>query len=151
MQILENAIMKLRKPYGFLSNMAACNVAFDGVEYNSIEHAYQAARSLAPVYRTKVQMSQNPVWAKRMGKGAKTREDWSEVKVDVMLELLRAKFSAEKFRVKLLATGEAFIAEGNQHGDRFWGMVPDEQGELVGENWLGRLLMKVREEIRCAS
>jgi predicted NAD-dependent protein-ADP-ribosyltransferase YbiA (DUF1768 family) len=45
----------------------------------------------------------------------------------------------------LLATGDAEIQEGNTHGDLYWG-VDLHTGE--GENVLGKLLMKVREEVK---
>ncbi len=146
--VAADAIIRFRKLYGYLSNMAACQVEFDGAIYNSVEHAYQAASTLNLESRAKIQRSGNPVWAKRMGKGVKKREDWAEVKVDVMLGLLRLKFSQVKFRQKLLATGDHFILEGNEHGDNFWGMCRNADGVFKGRNQLGRLLMQVREEVR---
>jgi predicted NAD-dependent protein-ADP-ribosyltransferase YbiA (DUF1768 family) len=37
------------------------------------------------------------------------------------------------------------LIEGNTWGDKFWGQVKGE-----GANYLGRLLMKVREELQTA-
>jgi len=47
---------------------------------------------------------------------------------------------------KLEATAGAVLVEGNAWGDRFWGSV-----EGSGQNWLGRLLMEIREVTRCGS
>jgi len=146
--VSQTAIVRFRKTYGFLSNMAACQVAYDGAIYNSVEHAYQAASTLDETSRAKIQRSQNPVWGKRMGKGVTKRNDWTDIKVSVMLELLRQKFAQEKFRAKLLATNDQFIVEGNQHGDNFWGLCPNADGVFEGRNQLGKLLMQVREELR---
>jgi len=61
-----------------------------------------------------------------------------------METLLREKFSKDpELRAKLLNTGTSKLVEGNTWGDRFWGVC---RGQ--GENNLGRLLMKVREELR---
>ena len=70
------------------------------------------------------------------------RPDWEEVKVQVMRELLYAKFSEEPLRGMLKATGDQHLEEGNNWGDTFWGVC---RGR--GENWLGKLLMEVRASI----
>ena len=72
------------------------------------------------------------------------RKDWEDVKEEVMLGLLRRKFGThEKLREILLGTGDEHIEEGNQHGDKVWGTVNG-----VGENKLGKALMRVRAELR---
>jgi predicted NAD-dependent protein-ADP-ribosyltransferase YbiA (DUF1768 family) len=58
------------------------------------------------------------------------------------------KFSQdEMLREMLLGTGDLEIIEGNSWGDKFWGMVL-ENGQWVGRNELGKLLMSVRAKIR---
>lgn len=59
-----------------------------------------------------------------------------------MEDLLREKFQRKDLKQKLLDTGDAELIEGNTWGDTYWGMVGNK-----GHNHLGRLLMKVREEI----
>ena len=44
---------------------------------------------------------------------------------------------------KLLATGDEHLEEGNTWGDTTWGTVNG-----IGENRLGRILMKVRKELQ---
>ncbi|MDR3707164.1 MAG: NADAR family protein [Capsulimonadaceae bacterium] len=143
-----DAIIRFRAPYGFLSNMAACSVEYDGIEYASVEHAFASATSLDSAYREKICRSLNPVAAKRMAKSANVRPGWNEMQVDVMLALLRQKFDRDKFRNLLLSTGDVLLVEGNAHGDSFWGMSIDNDGHLRGENRLGQLLMTVRKEVR---
>jgi predicted NAD-dependent protein-ADP-ribosyltransferase YbiA (DUF1768 family) len=46
----------------------------------------------------------------------------------------------------LVATGDEEIVEGNSWGDHFWGVSP--VGSRNGENHLGRLWMRIREELR---
>jgi hypothetical protein len=56
------------------------------------------------------------------------------------LELLAQKFSYPYYRDLLLATGDAELIEGNVWNDVFWGVCNG-----IGKNWLGKLLMQVRE------
>ncbi len=128
--------------YGFLSNFYKCRVEFEGNVYPSVEHAFQAAKNPDPEYRAAVAGAGSPVTAKRMGRKVLLRPDWEEAKDGVMLECLRLKFSDPGLREKLLETGDAELIEGNMHNDRYWGVC---RGE--GRNVLGKLLMKVREEI----
>ena len=121
--------------YSFLSNFHKCKVEFEGMTYPSVEHAFQAAKNPNPEYRGSV--------AKRMGKKTALRPDREEVKEGIMYELLISKFSDPGLRDKLIATGDAELIEGNNHWDRYWGVC---RGE--GQNKLGKLLMKVREEVK---
>ena len=72
------------------------------------------------------------------------RGDWEQVKFDVMERCVRYKFAHHpELRDKLLATGDAYLEEGNDWGDTIWGV-----SNGVGENRLGKILMKVRGELR---
>lgn len=85
--------------------------------------------------------------AKRAGRKLTIREDWEGVRLSIMEGLLRQKFSQEPHRLHLRSTGDALIREGNTWGDKFWGQVRMGE-EWVGENHMGRLLMKIRKEIQ---
>ena len=72
------------------------------------------------------------------------RPDWDEVKVGVMLDILRAKVGQHGYvRRKLLETGERELVEDSWR-DAFWGWGPNRNGK----NMLGRLWMQVRDELR---
>lgn len=129
------------KEFSFLSNFFPCEVEFEGMTFGSTEHAFVAAKTLDRTLREQVQAIREPGKVKRFGRRLKLREDWEQVKLDVMLELLRKKFSIPELREALLATGDAELIEGNYWRDFFWGVC---QG--VGTNHLGRLLMQVRRE-----
>lgn len=61
-----------------------------------------------------------------------------------MEEIVRAKFSEnETLKNMLLATGDAELKEGNTWNDTFWGI---DQKTGSGENHLGKILMKIRDE-----
>ena len=71
------------------------------------------------------------------------RSDWEEVKDKVMYEIVLAKFTQNPdLKEKLLATGDESLEEGNTWGDTIWGTV-----DGVGENRLGKILMRVRDEL----
>lgn len=129
--------------YRWLSNFWNATIYYDGVHYPSVEHAYQAAKSPNITIRRHVAALSKPGDAKRYGRKIPLRDDWEDVKADVMLDLLRLKFSYTDLREKLLNTGDAELVEGNYWNDTYWGVC---RGK--GENVLGKLLMRVREECR---
>lgn len=128
--------------YRFLSNFWPARVWLDGAEYRTVEHAYQAAKTFDGVTRRRIAAAASPGDAKRLGQKAPLREDWEEVKLDIMEGLLRQKFVVSGLREQLIATGNEDLVEGNTWGDCFWGVC---RGK--GENHLGRLLMEIRNEL----
>jgi ribA/ribD-fused uncharacterized protein len=131
--------------YRWLSNFYLAEVVLDGFVYPSSEHAYQAAKTLNLEERRAI-LSMSVSEAKKAGRKVTMRSDWEDIKLDVMLRLLRQKFAHPELRSKLLATGDAELVEGNWWNDTFWGVCRG-----VGQNNLGKLLMVVREECRQAS
>lgn len=121
-------------------------MAYSYYDAPTIEHAYQLAKTLCKSERVWVLSSSTPAEARKRGQEVTKREDWESVRIDIMRELLRQKFQIPEFKEKLLATGEAELIEGNWWGDTFWGVCKG-----VGENNLGKLIMEIREEIRCRS
>jgi ribA/ribD-fused uncharacterized protein len=130
--------------YRFLSNFYPAEVVFEAITYPSVEHAYQSAKTLDMNQRRRIAAIMDPGEAKRAGRALNPqRADWEQVKFDVMETCVRYKFTHHpELREKLLATGSATLEEGNTWGDRIWGMV-----DGVGENRLGKILMKVRDEL----
>ena len=129
-------------PYRFLSNFWGAKVTLDGVVYPTVEHAYQAAKTLDAAERENIRAARAPNIAKRMGRSVTLRPDWEQVKVSIMLDLLRQKFRDPRWRGLLLDTGAAELVEGNYWGDTFWGVCNG-----GGLNQLGLLLMQVRSEL----
>lgn len=141
-------INHFRGEHGWLSNFYEVPIYYRGMTYRSVEAAYQACRSDREDWK---EFCANPLTSqsemKRRGKTIQLRENWNLEKVDVMKDLLDIKFTNPAFRDKLLATKDQNIVEGNEWKDDFWGVRTDVQPNY-GENHLGRLIMKVREEIR---
>ena len=129
----------------FLSNFYhPITVEYEGMDYISSEHAFQAAKTTDPMKRRLIQSCSTPGKAKRMGKSISPICDgWDNLKLTIMQEILDIKFSDELLASMLLATGEEELVEGNWWGDTFWGVCGPK-----GENNLGKLLMVLRERIR---
>lgn len=128
----------------FLSNFFPCLVSLNGVDYASVEHAYQAAKTLDAEERETVRQMPTAGKAKRAGKKVTLRADWPEVKISIMADLLRQKFGNNNasLRAELLSTGNSELIEGNNWGDQFWGICNG-----VGRNELGKAIMRVRQEV----
>lgn len=142
---MNDRITNFRDENHFLSNFHPCDIVMDGLIYKSTEHAYQAAKTLDQELR-KDFLYCSAGQAKRRGAALTPREDWREVNIGIMRDLLLQKFEDPTLQEKLLATGDAVLIEGNDWGDDFWGMVyAKDSGELVGQNILGQLLMDVRD------
>lgn len=127
--------------YRFLSNFWPVKVIMYGIEYPSVENAFQAAKEVNPAHRAKY-VNVTPGQSKQLGRKAYCRPDWNKIRLLVMEELVRRKFATPYLRKKLKDTGDAELIEGNEWGDTFWGICHD-----TGCNHLGKILMKIRSEI----
>lgn len=134
----------------FLSNFHASPVEFEGATYPTVEHAFQAAKTLDGRGREKIRAAKTPKDAKRLGRSVRLRPDWENVKFSIMGELLRRKFAQPGLRQMMLQTGRAELVEGNTWHDKIWGRCFCPRCNGRGANQLGRLLMAVRDEIRHA-
>jgi len=136
------AITKFRDKYFFLSNFYPEVLYINGEMYPSAEHAFQAMKSLDKDVRLAMSVCPSVAEVKRTGKKINLRCDWEQVKVSIMKDILRAKFSDPELAQKLRDTGDEELIEGNTWGDTFWGVCNGK-----GQNVLGTLLMEVRKEI----
>lgn len=127
----------------FLSNFHPSPVEMSGIVYPTVEHAYQAAKTLDKDERQRIADLDTPGAAKKAGQQVALREDWEQIKVRVMASLVRKKFDNPDLAQQLLATGEAKLIEGNWWHDRFWGVCDGQ-----GHNYLGRILMDRRSKLK---
>ena len=133
--------------YSFLSNFHEAPVEYRGLVFGSSEAAFQAQKCMTDEAKA-LFTELGPGKSKGVGRRVPLRPDWEEVKAGIMEEIVRAKFTQHPdLAEKLLATGDRILVEGNHWGDTFWG-VDTRTGQ--GENHLGKILMKVREELRQA-
>lgn len=135
-------ITRFKDEYHFLSNFYLCWIEFDGAWYPSVEHAYVASKTLDHEIRKQV-LSKTPGQAKRFGRTIALRSDWETVKLNVMEQLVRFKFTYhEDLKQKLIDTQGRLLEEGNFHKDQFWGTYYGK-----GHNHLGKILMTIRDEL----
>ena len=131
--------------YGFLSNLYKKVMFFEGREFPSAEYAYQFAKIKDEVVREWAMEAPKPHLLAILAHGLFSWDivsNWNEIKVNRMYNVLKAKFSDRELMYKLLDTGDSILIE-NSKSDAFWGIGKTGKGK----NMLGKLLMKVREEI----
>lgn len=131
----------------FLSNFYPSSIWYDGLLYPTVEHAYQAAKTMDPTQRWLIMGAMTPARAKELGRHTLLRPDWEQVKVGIMRTLLTIKFGEhEELLEKLLATGTLELVETNWWHDQIWGdCFCDVHRDIDGQNLLGKLLMELRE------
>lgn len=133
-------INNFRGKYYFLSNFYNAQVTYNGITYLNNEAAFQAQKTFSD---RECFANLDPSSAKKLGRRVQLRSDWEEVKFDEMYNIVKSKFTQnDDLREKLIATGNEHLEEGNTWGDKIWGTVNE-----IGENNLGKILMKVRSEL----
>jgi len=137
------------KPYGVFSNLAKRPVTFEGVEYPTSEHAYQAGKARKESVRKWLMEAPSPSLLAMAAHGLYVWDitpDWSKTKFDRMRGVLLAKFTQHAdLKELLLSTGQARLVEVatvDNAVNRLWGEVNG-----VGKNMLGVLLMEVRQQL----
>ncbi|WP_371801801.1 NADAR family protein [Candidatus Lokiarchaeum ossiferum] len=133
--------------YGFLSNLYKAEIFFDGRNFPTSEHAYQFGKFLEPETAEWVMKAPKPHLVAIVSHGLFAWDivpKWNLLKVKRMEEVIQAKFLQHpKLAKKLFQTGNAELIEKSKM-DNFWGN--GKKGN--GKNMLGKLLMKIREEIK---
>lgn len=147
-----DAIDHFSGQYRFLSNFWPCRPGIllhrkfcgdDNCYYPTVEHAYQASKTLDSIHRDEIFRAVTAGLAKALGKRLRLRSDWDHIKIPIMSDYLRQKFRRDPLRKSLLDTKDRELIEGNHWGDEFWGVCNGK-----GLNHLGQLLMIVRRELR---
>ena len=132
-------VTNFRGEFFFLSNFYKSPVE----NYPTAEHAYQAGKTKSKAERNYIKRLDSPGKAKRAGRKVTLRSDWDSKKLRVMYKVVKKKFSEKKMACALLSTCKAKLVEENTWNDTYWGVCNGE-----GKNHLGKILMRVREEIR---
>lgn len=136
---------KINEQYGCFSNFAHYDFELDGKKWMTSEHYFQAQKFIGTEYVEIIRLLDNPMKAAEMGRDRKLplREDWEQVKDDIMRKAVFEKFSQnEEIKKILLSTGKENIVE-NTSNDYYWGCGKDGSGKNV----LGKILMEVREKL----
>ena len=131
--------------FGEFSNFAYFPIKLDGKMWHTTEHYFQAQKFADQQYQEKIRAERSPMIAARLGRDRKQklRHDWESVKNNVMKKALVTKFTQhEDLKKLLISTGDAKLIEHTVN-DAYWG----DGGDGKGQNFLGLLLMQVRDEI----
>lgn len=137
----KNKIDSFKGKYFFLSNFYERRVICFGLAFRNTEAAFQAMKCPE---RMKEFCALSASAAKALGRTVQLRPDWEQVKEDIMYGVCYAKFSQNSdLGQRLINTGEVELIEGNDWGDTTWGVCNG-----VGENKLGKILMRLRLTLR---
>lgn len=134
-------------------------VEFDYKGYNvtSSEQAFMLEKALMfdKSMVERILSTTNPAEIKKLGRKVKNFDEkkWNEVRYDIMVDILCAKFSIEPLKTELLNTGIEFIVEASPT-DKIWGAglaLGDPRLNYAkyypGRNLLGHALMDARARL----
>ena len=134
-------INEFRGKYFFASNFSDSKITLNDIEFENAEAAFHSFKDIS---RQKEFSNLDSSLAKRKGRHVTLRKDWEDIKDDIMYQVVKAKFSQnEDLLEKLLATENEELIEGNTWSDYYWGVCNGK-----GKNKLGKILMKVRDELK---
>lgn len=132
--------MQFRQQYAFLSNFYTCRITIGSLVYTNAEAAFQAQKNTDYAHQF---VNLTGAQAKRLGRKIPIDiRDWNQRRNQVMLNVIRAKFSQNPRLAKLLAQVDAPIVEENTWGDTYWGVC---RGK--GYNHLGKILEQMKSEL----
>lgn len=144
---------------GPLSQWYSKNFSIDGLTYNTAEQYMMAAKAYYfgdDAILQKILKSSNPSEQKALGRQVANfdAEAWNAVSRGYVYKANMAKFSDPELKAYLLSTGDKELVEASPY-DRIWGIGlsednPDcyDKTKWRGTNWLGEVLMKVRNDLR---
>ena len=137
---------KTNEKYGCFSNFAHYGFELDEKWWMTSEHYFQAQKFYGTEYVEIIRLLDNPMKAAKMGRNRNLplREDWEEVKDDVMRKAVYAKFSQNiELKNILLDKDSEYIVE-NTSNDYYWGCGTNGSGK----NMLGIILMEIRDKLK---
>jgi len=149
-----NYIDSFKGRWVFLSNFYPCEITHQGIRYPSVEHFYVAMKCnneqmingihyTVGDFREMIASTPSAGLVKKIGQKIIIRSDWDKKKLEFMNWAVREKFKDLNLSELLLGTEDMQLIETNNWGDTFWGVCNGR-----GKNHLGKILMKVRDELR---
>lgn len=159
-KVTDTQILGFFDTHRYLSNFHLHPIEYEGIIYPSNENAYQAAKTFDKEKRLQI-AAMTPNQSKSAGRSVSLREDWlfvstkeeiitdregpliTQVRDKIMYDINILKFQDPELQRMLLETGDKHLEETNWWRDNYWGVFNKE-----GLNKLGRILMRIREELR---
>jgi ribA/ribD-fused uncharacterized protein len=142
-----NEIKGFSGEYRWLSNFYQLEypINFLGQEFNTTENLYQAMK--CNDYEDFVTIANSsPALAKKLGRQVKLVKNWDLIRLQTMEFVQLLKYEQPTLRNLLIETGDAYIEETNHWNDIFFGVCNG-----IGENHLGKIIMKIRKHIKDSS
>jgi hypothetical protein len=141
--------MMFKGKYEFLSNFYPSVIYIDGKAWPTVEHYYQACKTINPDLQEHIRRLDTPGKTKRAGNKVTLRSNWNEVRISVMINAVTAKFFQHiELADRLKDTGNLYIEEGNYWHDNFWGNCYCQKCvNTQGKNTLGKIIMEIRRYI----
>lgn len=139
------------------SNFYYVEFDYKGYKVTSSEQAFMLEKALMfdKSMVERILSTANPAEIKKLGRKVKNFDEkkWNEVRYDIMVDILCAKFSTEPLKTELLNTGIEFIVEASPT-DKIWGAglaLGDPRLNYAkyypGRNLLGHALMDARARL----
>jgi len=133
--------------YYEFSNFYLSKMIIDDIEWKSVEHYFQAQKfPTDKILQDKIKNASSPTVAKKLGR-TKTehfRNDWEEVKEQIILVGLRSKFNQNKELKEMLIKTQNLVLKEKSWWDSYWGTGRNGKGK----NRMGYLLSIVRNELQ---
>ena len=127
----------------WLSNFAHDPFDLEDDTWPTVEHWFQAQKTLHRGTRERIRDAESPQQARKFGRQVKLRKDWLDIRVGVMDQALKARYDMLRpAGFKLVLTWGSFLIH-RAPWDSYWGDGKDGQGK----NMLGWLLGWQREHI----
>jgi ribA/ribD-fused uncharacterized protein len=142
----EKPVLFYDREFYCLSNFSAFALEWKGFLYMTSEHAYHTEKFTDENIIKKIQESRSAYEAFNISREYEDKVilEWMNVRLSVMEKVIREKINQHEYvRTKLLETGDRVIIEDSPR-DSFWGWGPNKDGE----NQLGKIWMKLREELK---
>ena len=141
-------INEFKNKFAFLSTAYNSPISDGRTIMPTVEHYVQALKADKMSDYLRISSAVTAEDARQIGETITPRYDWEKVRIDIMTEALRQKFTNPELRAALLATGTEYLENGNTSCDNCWGVCYCSKcNGKKGYNYLGRLLMKLRAHI----
>lgn len=145
---------------GYLSNFHTCPITIDGIQFSNSETVFMLYKALHfndSNTAVKICNTKHPAEAKRLGRNVIgfNNAEWEKVREEYMYKACYAKFSQNAMLKQQLRETEDIILVEAALNDTVWGIGRGmaypflrDESKWLGKNLLGKVLMRVREELK---
>ena len=130
--------------YPEFDNFYECNITKYDITFHSTEQYYQYHKCALESDKNLI-LTSSIEYVFGVGQSVQLVQDWESIKLPIMYQANKLKFSQHKNLLDLLlsTTGDITVPSC-VFGSLFWGSGIENEGE----NWNGKILMAIRDEAR---